>query len=363
MPDYAQRRDRLRRLLKETGADSLLVTDFTNVTYLTGFKGDESYLVVDAKKEILITDRRYSEQLETECPDLELAVREPPVQMLPKLVEVLQAAKVKKLAVEGDSLTLGQATFLQKELAEVEIVPTSQLVLHLREIKDKEEVDLIRGAISVAERAFNVVRAMIRPDMTEKQIADELDHQIRLFGGSGCSFPPIVGVGPRAALPHGRPTEMKAGESPFVLIDWGAKVNFYISDSTRVLTTAKLAPKFEKIYNTVLKANQAGIEAIKPGAIMEDVDAAARKVIEGAGYGKMFGHSLGHGIGLQVHEQPRLAKEQKQPLKAGMVVTVEPGIYIPGWGGVRIEDDVLVTKSGNEVLTTTPKNLYDCVIT
>jgi len=236
------------------------------------------------------------------------------------------------------------------------------LVLKLREIKEKEEVEAIQRAIDVAERAFDVVRAMLRPEITEKEISDQLDHQIRLFGGSGCSFAPIVGVGPRAALPHGRPGETTLDQSPFVLIDWGARVGGYISDSTRMLTTAKYPAKFEKVYNTVLAANLAGIEAIRPGAIMEDVDAAARKVIEKAGFGKQFGHSLGHGIGLQVHEQPRLAKDQKAPLKAGMVVTVEPGIYIPGWGGVRIEDDVLVTRDGAMVLTSTGKNLYDCLI-
>ncbi len=362
MPDFELRRKQLRKLIKEAKAEAMLVTDFTNVTYLTGFKGDDSYLLVLDKKELLITDPRYTEQLESECPDLELAVRMPGTQMAQKVVEVLKSAKISKLAVEEDNLTFGQANAWQKELPKVEFVPTSQLVIELRQIKDKEEVELIRGAINVAERAFDVIRAMIRGDLTEKAIADELDHQIRLFGGTSCSFPPIVGVGPRAALPHGRPSEKRIEESPFVLIDWGAKVNFYISDSTRVLTNSNISAKFEKVYNTVLKANEAGIAAIKPGAIMEDVDAAARTVIENAGFGKNFGHGLGHGIGLQVHEQPRLGKEQKKPLKAGMVVTVEPGIYIPGWGGVRIEDDVLVTKSGAEVLTTTPKNLYDCVI-
>lgn len=360
MPDFVQRRDRLRKLMKEQEADGFLVTDFTNVSYLTGFTGDDSFLLLKDKKELLITDKRYTEQLETECPDLELVVREPGETMAVKLAELLQSTKVKNLAVEADNFTLAQLNDLLEKLSTAAVVGTKGLVLQLREIKDKDEVDLIREAIRVAERAFGVVQASLRNDLTEKQIGDEIDRQIRLFGGTGCSFTPIVGVGPRSALPHGRPGPTKLGESSFVLIDWGARANGYISDLTRVLVTNKTPAKLLKMYEVCLAANQAGIAAIKPGAIMQEVDAAARKVIEKAGFGKQFGHSLGHGIGMQVHEQPRLAIGQERPLKAGMVVTVEPGIYIPGFGGVRVEDDVLVTKNGHEVLTSVPKLLEDC---
>ena len=360
MPDFAQRRDRLRKLMKEQEADGFLVTDFTNVSYLTGFTGDDSFLLLKDKKELLLTDKRYTEQLETECPDLELVVREPGETMAVKLAELLEATKVKNLAVEADNFTLAQLNDLLEKLSTAAVVGTKGLVLQLREIKDKDEVDLIREAIRVAERAFGVVKASLRNDLTEKQIGDEIDRQIRLFGGTGCSFTPIVGVGPRAALPHGRPGPTKLGDSSFVLIDWGARANGYISDLTRVLVTNKTPAKLLKMYEVCLAANQAGIAAIRPGAIMQDVDAAARKVIEKAGFGKQFGHSLGHGIGMQVHEQPRLAIGQERPLKAGMVVTVEPGIYIPGFGGVRVEDDVLVTKNGHEVLTSVPKLLEDC---
>lgn len=362
MSYFAQRRDKLRRLMKEHAADGMLVTDFTNVSYLTGFTGDDSFLLLKEKKELLITDKRYTEQLETECPDLELIVREPGETMTAKLAAVLQSAKVKNLAVEADNFTMAQLNDLLEQLSTAAIVGTKGLVLQLREIKDKEEIELIRIAIRIAERAFGVVKATLRNELTEKQIGDEIDRQIRLFGGTGCSFTPIVGVGPRAALPHGRPGPTQLAASSFVLIDWGARANGYISDLTRVLMTEQTPAKMRKIYDVVLAANEAGIKAIRPGAIMADVDAAARQVIEKAGFGKQFGHSLGHGIGMQVHEQPRLAIGQDRPLKAGMVVTVEPGIYIPGLGGVRIEDDVLVTKNGHEVLTSVPKQAGESLI-
>ncbi len=195
-------------------------------------------------------------------------------------------------------------------------------------------------------------------------MADELEYQIRLFGGVCGAFPSIIGVGPRAALPHGRPTrEAKIGDSDFVLIDWGARGRLYHSDLTRVLVTGRLSPELQQVYGVVLAAQRAAIAAIRPGAIMKEIDATARQVIADAGYGERFGHSLGHGIGLAVHEQPRLAPDQDRPLAPGMVVTVEPGIYLPGWGGVRIEDDVLVTEDGHEVLTSVPKELEECMAT
>jgi Xaa-Pro aminopeptidase len=176
------------------------------------------------------------------------------------------------------------------------------------------------------------------------------------------SFQTIVAVGPRAALPHARPTSRRIGESDFTLIDWGVNEGLYVSDLTRVLARARISPKLRKLYGVVLKAQLAGIEAIRPGATCEEVDRVARGVIEKAGYGKEFGHGLGHGIGLEIHEAPRLAQGQPLELKPGMIVTVEPGIYFPDWGGIRIEDDVLVTRNGHEVLTSVPKELDECLV-
>jgi Xaa-Pro aminopeptidase len=361
MTNFESRRDKLRKLLKEKSLDALLVTEERNVTYLTGFTGDSSFLVVTRKSEVLLTDGRYTQQLDEECPGLDLAVRGPGIKQSDFTANSLAKLAPPTLGIESEAMSVATFEQLRGKLKATKLALTENLVESLREIKDKGEIDEIREAIRIAERAFAVIRNTLRPERSEKDVADELEHQIRLFGGVCGAFPSIVGVGPRAALPHGRPVkDSKIGDYDFVLIDWGARGRQYHSDLTRVLTTGKLSPKLQKVYGVVLAAQRAAIEAIRPGAIMHQVDARARGVIAKAGFGDCFGHSLGHGIGLAVHEQPRLAPDQHRPLAAGMVVTVEPGIYLPGWGGVRIEDDVLVTKDGCEVLTSVPKELEEC---
>lgn len=364
MPDFAKRRDRLRRLVRKTDADAILITNELNVTYLTGFTGDSSYLLVtNGGDELIISDMRYGTHIEGECPDLKMSIRGPGVKMLEALPKEIKSAKVSSLAFEAAAHTVGFHEEFAKSLEGVRLVPTSGLVEELREIKDKEEIAEIREAVAIAEKAFAVVKASLRPEQTEKDLLDAVEAQVRAFGGECTAFWPIVGVGSSAAMGHYRPgRERSVGDADFVLFDWGAKANLYLSDLTRVLVTGKLTSRFEKIYRTVLAANRAAIRAIRPGAKMMDIDGVARKVIEKAGFGKRFGHSLGHGFGLQIHEGPWLRMKEDRPLKAGMVVTVEPGIYIPGWGGVRIEDDILVTRDGHEELSTTPKDLADCIM-
>jgi len=359
---YLRRRDRLRRAVRKAGADALLVTDFTNVTYLTGFTGDDSDLLVRHDGDVILSDPRYTTQLGEESPGLDVHIRRPGVNMLQSIARVLRRAKVKRLGIESDSMSVSLRDWIVGELPKVEIVPTTGLVERLREIKDKHEIAQIRQAVWLAEKAFSVLRATLRPEKTEKQVADDLEHQLRLFGANRSSFPTIVAVGPRAALPHATVTDREIGSSGFVLVDWGADQGLYKSDLTRVLVTGRIPPKLERIYRVVLNAQRKAIAAIRPGAKAHDVDRAARKVISRAGFGRYFGHGLGHGLGLQVHEAPRLGAESRVVLKAGMVVTVEPGIYIPGWGGVRIEDDVLVTRTGHEVLSSVPKRLEEVVV-
>ncbi|UUO08577.1 Xaa-Pro peptidase family protein [Blastopirellula sp. J2-11] len=353
---FAARRNKLRRLVKKAAAGAILVTNVHNVSYLTGFTGHDSYLLVTPDTEVLLSDPRYTQQLEEECPGLNLESRTPGKSILTSVQKMIQAAGVTQLAFESTSITVAMRDQLADKLAKVALLPAAGLVEELREIKDAEEVAAIRQAIHCAEKAFAVIRAAMHPDQTERQIAADLEYQVRRFGGKALSFPPIVGVGERAALPHGVPSEKRVGEDRFVLIDWGALFGGYVSDLTRVLATGKISPKIKRIYDIVLKAQLRAIEAIKPGALMCDVDKAARDEIASAGFGKRFGHGLGHGIGLEVHEAPRFNSSQTRPLQVGMVVTVEPGIYIPGFGGVRIEDDVLVTKHGHEVLTSVPKD-------
>ena len=360
--DHKKRIGKLQSRIKKLGVDALLVTNESNVTYLTGFTGDSSYLVVGKAKTVLISDSRYEEQLSYECPDLPLVIRGTGVKMIESLAKAVKSMKLSSLAIEADSMSVGFHQAMAEALSGTDVVLSSGEVETLRMIKDKDEIKEIRFSVRLAEKAMAVVKATMRPEQTELDVAHELENQIRRFGGVGFAFTPIVGVGPRAALPHGHPTTKRIEEDDFVLIDWGALGGLYRSDLTRVLVTGRISPKLERIYGVVLKAQQKAIESIKPGVAMGDVDAAARDTIAKAGFGKRFGHGLGHGIGIDIHESPRLTGGMTEPLKAGMVITIEPGIYIPGWGGVRIEDDVLVTRNGHEVLSSVPKKLEDCVL-
>ena len=362
MSRHEKRRQKVFSLIKKQGADAMLVTDFTNVTYLTGFSGDDSYLLLRGEDSILLSDPRYTIQIDEECPGLSAAIRKPGVSLVDMLKRLLRKTKDTVIAVEASSMTLALRDSLLKEITGIELKPVSGVVEQLRLTKDKEEIEKTRVAVRQAENGFAVIRAALRGNQTEKQIAAELEYQMRLFGAKECAFPSIVAVGARAALPHATLSDRRVDSAELLLIDWGANESLYRSDLTRVLVTGRLSPKLEKIYRIVLEAQLAAIDAIQPGMACEDVDAVARTIIEKAGYGKYFGHGLGHGLGLHVHEGPRLAKGVKTPLKPGMIVTVEPGIYLPKWGGVRIEDDVLVTREGCEVLSSVPKELEDVVV-
>ncbi len=357
---------RLKKLRKRIGsikADALLVTNYVNVTYLTGFTGEDSYLLVTLDGATLVSDQRFTIQLAEECPGLELLIREPGQLMLPTVAELIGQSKVDRLAIESASMTVAAQQTLAEHAADIRFVMAADLVESLRVVKDKTEVAATRMACEQAAKAFRAVRGLLKPDTTEKQVAAELEYQARQFGAKRLSFPPIVAVGARAALPHAHPTDRQLQESDFTLIDWGADSGLYVSDLTRMVVTGRLSHKFRKVYQVVLEAQLAAIDAIRPGANCEQIDKVARDVIELAGYGKYFGHGLGHGTGLEIHEAPRLSRGQGTvELEAGMIVTVEPGIYLPDWGGIRIEDDILVTKSGHEVLTDVPKQVEDCCL-
>jgi len=362
VPRFESRRNKLRKLLRATGADALLVTNFTNVTYLTGFTGDDSYFLVTRSREVLVSDERYTTQLEEECPGLKLEIRAPGAKMIQSVAKLVRRAKVSRLAFESASMTVGFHDRLTAALPKVDSVRADSLVEQLRVIKDRHEIAATRVAIDQARRAFEVIKATLTPDQTEKQVAAELENAMRRFGARGCSFPPIIAAGARSALPHATPTDARIGDSDFVLVDWGACEHFYASDLTRLIVTGKISPKLRKIYRIVLKAQVAAIRAIRPGVTCQRVDGVARSIIAKAGFGQHFGHGLGHGLGLDVHENPRLTRGSDTELKPGMIVTVEPGIYLPGWGGVRIEDDVLVTRDGHEVLSDVGKELEDWVV-
>jgi Xaa-Pro aminopeptidase len=369
----APRRERLARSLSGEGIDALAITNVVSVTYLTGFTGDSSVLVLTRDRAILVSDPRYVGQIADECPQLEKHIR-PPAQKLPAAVcEVLGKLGCRNVGFESAAVTVDEYEALRELAPSINWKAGRERVEQLRMIKDEFEVGQIRNAIAIAERAFEAFRALLRPEDREKDLADALDGFLRRSGADCSSFPPIVAADDRAALPHCPPTERAVGTRGILLVDWGASgPRGYKSDLTRVLDTRKTStftpatggdtshgagPQLELVYEVVLKAQQRAVEAVRPGAVCQDVDAVARATIADAGFGEFFGHGLGHGIGLQVHEGPAVRPNSETVLRPGMVVTVEPGIYLPGWGGVRIEDDVLVTPDGREVLTHLPREL------
>jgi Xaa-Pro aminopeptidase len=375
MNPYTHRRQRLSQLLKEEQIDGLFITNQVNVTYLTGFSGDSSYLVLTAEKELLISDGRYAEQIAEECPGLETHIR-PPSQVLPVAVaEVLPKLGLRSVGFESGSMTVADLERYRSLMPTLEWKPGADRVEQMRMVKDETEVAAIREAIRFAERAFAMFRAMLRPEDTEKELHDAMEMYIRRAGGRCSAFPPIIAVGPRAALAHAPPSKARVAGGNLLLVDWGANGPAYKSDLTRVLiprnhSTFSRSPgdrdnrretktdaQLAKVYAAVREAQERAIRRIRAGVSAKDVDAVARNAIDEAGFGSFFIHGLGHGLGLQIHESPFLRASATEVLQAGMVITVEPGIYLPGWGGIRIEDDVLVTEDGCEVLTSVPKEL------
>ncbi len=337
--------------------DALLVSSSTNVRYLTGFSGESSVLVLGREADRIISDGRFTTQIEQECPGLEAHIRLPGQDLIPTIARLVASLGIRRLAFEAGALTVAEHLNLRGALTGVSLIGVEGRVEALRQIKDEDEIAAIRAAIRCAERAFTMLRRAAHGD-SEKDAADALEGYLRHCGATCSSFPPIVAVGVRSALPHARPTTTtRIGDDDFVLVDWGATGRPYKSDLTRIVVTGKVTSTFESIYRTVLLAQERGIAAIRPGVKAHLVDAEARSVIEEAGHGRFFDHGLGHGIGMDIHEAPRLRQGSSVTLEPGMVVTVEPGVYLPGWGGVRIENDVLVTPEGCEVLSAVPKSL------
>lgn len=340
--------------------DGLLVTDEINVRYLTGFTGDSSYLLLTRKEAILLSDRRYETQLAQQCPDLSTNIRGPERKMIDIVSESIRACAAGRLGLEANAITWDFYLSMCKAMPEAQFSDVGDPVGMLRMIKDESEIAILRRAVWIAERAFESVRATLRPSQTELQIAHQLEAAIRQLGGEGCGFPAIVGAGAGGALPHYRPGDIAIGGSKTLLIDWGAKYCGYTSDLTRTLHLSRPPEGFQKAYEAVLAAHSVALSTIRSGVKASDVDAAARKVLEDASFGPQFKHGLGHGIGLRIHEPPRIGATSDEVLAAGMVVTVEPGVYFENDFGIRIEDDVLVTDSGYELLSSLPRDYSSC---
>jgi Xaa-Pro aminopeptidase len=355
----AQRRERLARYLVENDLDGFLVTNPVNVSYLTNFSGDASYLLLGRDQLLFVSDGRYTQQLREECPELPLHIRPPTIRVTQAAGECLKKIGWRKIGVEAGHLSIGEFEAFKGLVPGADWKPSADAVERLRLCKDASEVAQIKEAIGMAERAFAKFRASLKPTDTEKELSDRMEMLVRAEGARCTSFPTIVAVDERAALPHCPPSDKKLGDGQLVLVDWGACGRFYRSDLTRVLTTRTITPQLEKVWVAVLSAQARAIAAIRPGVQAQTIDAAARAALTEAGYGEKFNHALGHGIGIDVHEAPRLGGAIEMLLEPGMVVTVEPGVYLEGWGGVRIEDDVLVTDTGCEVLSSLGKELRE----
>jgi len=330
------------------------------VTYLSGFTGDSSWLLVGRDHVWLVTDGRYTEQAAAEAPHCEIVRR---TNSLAKTVaELSQRAGAATLGFSPDELTYAAYTTLAEALEKVELAPKKGLVENLRAIKDEDEIEAIRRAVRVADQAFATIRGQLSPGMTEREVANALEFEMRRLGARKGSFEIIVAARERSSLPHAYATDATIAPGDPVLIDWGAQVDLYCSDATRVLFLGAPTRKWREVYAAVLEAQKLATEALAPGVAAKEVDAVARRVLAEAGYGECFAHGLGHGVGLKVHEKPGLGEKSEDTIAEGMVVTVEPGVYIPGWGGVRLEDTVVVRRDGPEILTSVPKSLEEAIL-
>jgi Xaa-Pro aminopeptidase len=357
----ADRRARLGALLAERGMDAMLVSALPNIRYLTGFSGSNALLLITGESTTLLTDFRYATQVKAEV-DPAVEVRIAPASLWTELWRILGTqARVERLAFETGHLLHHEAQrFLAagSEGARWEWEPVVDLVEGLREVKDAGEVIEIRGAIAIAEAALGATLPLIQVGMTELAVAGALEGALRVAGSEGFPFETIVASGPRSALPHARASTRAINRGDLLLIDFGAIHQGYCADLTRTFVVgAPPTDRQREIHALVRESNGSASALVRQGMRGRDADALARDYIERAGFGEAFGHSLGHGIGLEVHEAPRLAKTAEAPLPLGAVVTIEPGVYLEGWGGVRIEDDVLLGPEGPEVLTSFPRDL------
>ncbi len=340
---------KLRESLTTEGLDAILLTQPQNRRYISGFADWAGVLLVSAERTILATDFRYIEQAREEAPSWEVVrIENAFVKLLPDLIAEIGA---KRIGFESAHLTVAQHRKWREAAEGVELVPTEGMVERLRAIKDAHELETIRAAVALADAAFAHIVDFIQVGMTEREVAWELEVFMRTNGAEKAAFDLIVGSGPNGAKPHAMASErtIQAGEP--IVMDLGALLNGYNSDLTRTICLGQPEGPFREVYEVALKAQLAAEKTIKAGLSGSEVHEVARQIIEEAGYGPNFGHGLGHGVGLAVHESPRLSPTSDDVLEAGMVVTVEPGIYLPGWGGVRIEDMVLVEEEGAEVLT------------
>jgi Xaa-Pro aminopeptidase len=352
MSDQEGRLSRLRERMRTAGVDALAVSAPSNVFYLSGFRGSSGVLLVTEERVLLFSDFRYRLQAREQAPEAEFI--EVPRRLMARLGETAAESGVKRLGYDPQHLTCALKEQLAEGAKELETAPTGGLVEALRAVKSSEEMDLIGAAATLADETVTFMRDLLKPGATEREVALEAEFFMRREGAEAASFDIIVASGPRSALPHAETTDRELRVGDVVVIDLGARVGGYCSDITRTFAVGHASDKTHEVYRIVHAAQRAALAGVHGGAVCGDLDGIAREIIEEAGYGDRFGHGLGHGVGIDVHEAPRLGGGEETLLAAGNVVTVEPGIYLEGEAGVRLEDLVLVCDEGAETLTGSP---------
>ncbi len=350
---FDKRVRRLRLAISDEKTDAILVSDLTNIRYLTGFDGSFGLLLVTLRETVFFTDFRYIETARKNVSADE--VIKTSHDHIEDIKRESRKRRIRRLGFESKSVSHDHYLQLADKIGEKKLIPLKETVEKLRMIKEDEEVNQITKAVRLTEQALRHIRRFLEPGIREKDLAGELEVFFRLNGGGGPDFSPIVAFGKASSMPHYVSSSRRLKSQDMVLVDLGTSVGGYHADLTRTWLSNSMKAREREIYRIVLDAQEAAIDTVKPGVALKSVDRAAREVISKSGYGENFGHGLGHGIGLKVHELPRISPRSEGRCRRGMVFTLEPGIYIPGWGGVRIEDDVLVTENGCKVISSFPK--------
>ncbi|MFH0771555.1 MAG: Xaa-Pro peptidase family protein [Candidatus Omnitrophota bacterium] len=344
-----ERVKKLSAILSKDGLDSILITSAANVRYLSGFSGGAACLFISKGKRFFITDSRYELQAKKDTAGFDIIILK---RSLPdSIADLVKDLGIKIVGFEPDSLTYSRYERISKGFGQSALRPFAGAVEELRERKDSMEIQLVRKSVSILKSAVDYFKSILKPGITENELAARTEYFIRHSGGEGASFDIIVASGGNSAFPHAKPQGRAVKANDMVLLDLGVNYRGYNSDLTRVFFLGKITSKRKKIYDIVKQAQKRAIELIAGGTKIFEIDAAARDFIRQEGFGGCFNHALGHGIGLEIHENPSLSGSNQAILKQGMIFTVEPAIYLPGWGGIRIEDMILVKKKGYEVLT------------
>jgi Xaa-Pro aminopeptidase len=352
--NFGDRQERVRQYLAEQKLDGLIVTHLPNIRYLTGFTGSAAIVVLTTDEVLFITDKRYTLQASQQ---IKARIVASDVSHERTTADAIREKKLNRLGFESRRMTVQLHQFFTEQLAPADVLPTDGIVESLRLVKDADEVQAIRRAVELTSEVFSEFIGEIKPGRSERELAAELEYRLRRAGAEKIAFDTIIASGARSALPHGIASNKRIGYNEFVVLDFGAIVEGYSSDMTRTVYMGTPDAQAKQIYNIVLEAQLNCEHKMRAGMKAEEVDDLTRAWITERGYGEYYWHSTGHGIGLEVHEAPRVGKNSDSVVPAGAVITVEPGIYLPDWGGVRIEDVVVVGPHGSEVLTPSPKEL------